>query len=93
MVFHKDKDVDLVIDSPNNFFLDKLLPENFDDNSDDEDNAEEDGEGEMVLIKNDIVIIIWVRGEGWSDGIRAAAFSTDSSKEDQRHSLYHQGQH
>merc|ERR1712088_376835 len=27
--------------SPNNFFLDKLLPENFDDNSDDEDNAEE----------------------------------------------------
>merc|ERR1719460_1684852 len=31
--------------SPNNFFLDKLLPENFDDNSDDEDNAEEDGEG------------------------------------------------
>merc|ERR1719305_478630 len=31
--------------SPNNFFLDKLLPENFDDNSDEEDNAEEDGEG------------------------------------------------
>jgi len=34
--------------SPNNFFLDKLLPENFDDNSDDEDNAEAGGEGEKA---------------------------------------------
>merc|ERR1719331_1830957 len=31
--------------SPNNFFLDKLLPENFDENSD-EDNVEEGGEEE-----------------------------------------------
>merc|ERR1719193_2300644 len=33
--------------SPNNFFLDKLLPENFDENSDDDDkNAEEGANGE-----------------------------------------------
>merc|ERR1719341_1590785 len=34
--------------SPNNFFLDKLLPENFDDSSNDEDNAEAGGEGEKA---------------------------------------------
>merc|ERR1711936_310150 len=34
--------------SPNNFFLDKLLPDNFDDNSNDEDNAEAGGEGEKA---------------------------------------------
>merc|ERR1712130_971096 len=56
--------------SPNNFFLDKLLPENFDENSDDDDNnAEEDADGEAGQTEYELPLSQQTRPKKSSDTV------------------------